>query len=57
MKEIVKKFPYLFSRLSVPHLILVNLIFILQSSIFPPKALAEEIKNQEEEEWRRTHNL
>jgi hypothetical protein len=51
MKKIIEKFPYLFSRLSVSHLILVNLIFILQSPIFPPKALAEEIKNQEE--WRK----
>jgi hypothetical protein len=53
MKKIIEKSAYLFSRIPGLHLILVNLIFILQSSIFPPKALVEEIKNQEEEEWRK----
>lgn len=52
MKKIRKKFPYSFPKF-LTFLILVNLIFILQSPIFPPKASAEEIKNQEEEERRK----
>lgn len=54
MKKIRKKFPYSFPKF-LTFLVLVSLSFILQFSlqfsIFLSKALAEEIKNQEE--WRK----